>query len=306
MNQRELEETLQELGRLHVEPLDEAGTTRIAQHWRKAAATPASISPRHRRPAAGRVRRPAIIGASALVLAAAASVAVVFSVHSTPPNDAAIVSDAQGVTVILPNGEVIAPLAGEGLPVGAIVEAGANASGRIGNSVLLPRARYIVGKNGLEIAPDDVPTPTVASSRPVSTVPSSTVAGPTSTSQPSGPTTTSVAATTPPEPVTSAPPSAVAPARLSVAVSAKGKKARISWTRSGSADVKQYVVIRVRSWNGSTLPKGKRIATIRRGASLTAVDPHPQPETFYVVAALGPKRTVLAIGSVQAPTIPTR
>jgi hypothetical protein len=252
------------------------------------------------------MRRPAVVGAAALVLAAAAAVTVVATLDSPETNDAAVVADAQGVTVILPNGEVIAPLAGEGLPVGAIVEAGANATGRIGDAVLVPRSRYIVGKDGLKIASSADPTPTPAPSIPTTTARATdtTTARPTTTAAPSQSSSTAPSPT--PVPTTAVPTAPEAPSRLAVAATAKGKKARISWSGFGGTGVKQYVVVRVRSWNGSTLPKGKRIATVRRGSTLAAVDAHPQAGTFYVVAALGPKRIVLAIGSVRAPTFPTR
>jgi hypothetical protein len=84
---------------------------------------------------------------------------------------------------------------------------------------------------------------------------------------------------------------------------ANGRKARISWSAFGDSGVKEYVVYRVRSWNGSSLPRGKRIATVRSKHGHATIDPHPQTGTFYVVAALGPKRTLLAIGSVRSPEI---
>lgn len=310
MKRSELEQTLRELGHLSVDPLDDTGVERVAERWRAAASgapgNSTSLQLARTRKGSHRVRRPAVVGATALVLAAAASVAVIVSVHSPTPSDTAVVAEAQGVTVILPNGEVIAPLAGEGLPIGAIVEAGANARGRIGDSVLVPRSRYIVGRNGLEIATSEPPENTPQSSGASGSV------GADSGPAEAPPTSSRPASTAAPTPSTSTPasttssPAETAITRLSVSAAAKGKKARVSWSRVSNTAVKQYVVIRVRSWNGSTLPKGKRIATVRSGGALTAIDQHPQPGTFYVVAALGAKRKVLAIGSVQAPTIPSR
>ena len=81
----------------------------------------------------------------------------------------------------------------------------------------------------------------------------------------------------------------------------KGAKVVVSWAPFGGLGVKRYEVIRVRSWNGNTLPKGKKIATVNRNKATTATDGRPQAGTFYVVAALGAKGKVLAIGSVRAP-----
>ena len=75
----------------------------------------------------------------------------------------------------------------------------------------------------------------------------------------------------------------------------------ISWAPFGGAGVKRYEVIRVRSWNGSTVPRGKKIASVNRTRATTATDARPQQGTFYVVVALGAKGKVLAIGSVRAP-----
>jgi hypothetical protein len=290
----DIERKLGALGGLPVPDPDEMTVARIEARWRTAIGQPARRTAR----AGVLARRPAAVGAAALVLAAAASVAVVVTVGSPDTGqDTAAVADVQGVTVVLPSGEVITPAAGEDLPEGAIVEAGTGAQGVVGNQTVIPLTRYVV-RNGRLVPEGTVPeTPTPDSA---ALAPSTSSASSTSNAVSTVPSSSSTSE------VTTTTVTPLTPVRLAVSAVASGKKARISWSAFGGPDVKEYVVYRVKSWNGSSLPKGKRIATIRPKRGRVAVDQHPQSGTFYVVAALGPKRTVLAIGSVRSPDIVKR
>lgn len=295
-----LEQLLHELGATPVPDTDELTVARIEARWRSAAE---GVSPqrqparRHRSNRPAIRRRPAVVSAAALV-AAAAGIALVLGIRS-PSGPEVVVAEAQGITVVLPSGEVITPLAGEELPEGAIVQSAPGSAGKVGNDRLSPGIRYIVEKGRL---------------RPASAAPSSTTVAPIASSS-TAPSTTNrvspnsaITSTTVDSGTTAAPTSTVAhapaPARLTVAVTRTPKRTRITWTPFGGSRVKRYVVVRVKSWNGATLPKGKRIATVGRNKAMVATDRSPVDGTYYVVAALGERNTVLAIGSVAVPAAP--
>ncbi|CAB4809369.1 unannotated protein [freshwater metagenome] len=303
MDRDRLERTLHELGSLPVADADEISVARIAARWREAAsarATAGRQTTASKRP----LRRPAVVG-SAVLVGVAASVALIVVVQDPAPQTALVVAYSQGVTVRLPDGEVLTPLAGEELPDGAIVEAGTGAKGLFGSDVIAPLSRYVVVDGRLQLQASSEPSDTEAPQPGTTTTsaqrPSTSVApagNPTGSTLPSTSSPQATAAT----PTSSAlPPKRVPPARLAVSAGRKGNKIVISWAPFGGPGVKRYEVIRVRSWNGNTLPKGKKIATVNRNKATTATDGRPQAGTFYVVAALGAKGKVLAIGSVRAP-----
>jgi len=298
-----LERTLHELGSLPVADADEFSVARIAARWREAASHGGSA--RRSPTSSGRpLRRPAVVGSTVLI-GIAASIALIAVVQDPAPQTSLVVAFSQGVTVRLPDGEVLVPLAGEELPEGAIVEAGTGAMGQIGTDVIAPLSRYVVVDGRLQLQASTEPSGTDAP-RPGTTTtsaqrPSTSVAP---AGNPTGGTlpTTSSPQVTAVTPTTNARPTRpVPPARLAVSAGRKGKQIVISWAPFGGPGVKRYEVIRVRSWNGNTLPKGKKIATVNRNKATTATDGRPKAGMFYVVAALGAKGKVLAIGSVRAP-----
>lgn len=318
MDRHNIEELLEQMGRTPIADPDELTVARIEQRWRSVAEgstdTSASRSRSVRGQSVGQTRRPsrrvAVSGATALI-GVAASVALIVAVQGrTNDSDHTVVADATDVVVVLPNGETIEPLAGEQLPDGAVIEAGDAASGEIGAVAVSPRARYVV-RNGTIEPYGGVAATIPRSSNPVvdTTVRSTTAvtggngAGTPSTqvAEPQGPTT---------QPKTTTPGSGVRPARLNVRALAepkpngKGTRVQIAWTKTDRPEVRRYVVIRVRSWNGRTLPAGKRIANVRAGTRQVAIDRNPKDGTFYVVAAIGPGNRVIAIGSVEAPVSP--
>ena len=304
MNRQQIEALLEEMGNASVPEPDEVTIARIEQRWRRASTSGGRAPARVRRLHALPSPRVATAGAAAL-LAVAASVALVVGVqHSRRDDRSFVVADATDVYVVLPSGETIEPLAGQELPEGALIQTGDAASGAIGAVPLVPRTRYVV-RNGQVVPAGTVePTSTV---RPTSTTasavsPTTTPATPSTVrplSPPEGPTTLVR---------TTAPTSPVRPARLAVRAAAQPKAASrgvrltVAWERLSNPEIRRYVVIRVKSWNGRSLPSGKRIANVRAGSSRSAIDRNPKPG-FYVVAALGKGNTVLAIGSVDVPTL---
>lgn len=310
MDQHNIEELLEQMGRTPVADPDELTVARIEQHWRSAAdgnlVRPARPMSAVRRPS----RHVAISGATALI-GVAASVALVVAVQGRTNNsDRIVVADATGILVVLPNGETVEPLAGEQLPDGAVIEAGDAASGEVGAVAVSPRTRYVV-RNGTIEAFGGVASTAPSSSTPAveTTVRSTTAvsggngAGTPTTqlAEPQAPTT---------QPKSARPGAGVRPARLSVRAVAEpktvgnGRRVQITWAASDRPEVRRYVVVRVRSWNGRTLPGGKRIANVKAGTKQVAIDRNPRGGTFYVVAAMGPGNRIIAIGSVESPTIP--
>jgi len=307
MQHDDLERLLQELGNTPVAPPDELTIARIEARWRAAApavdGTSAARSrapfPRRRRRYLAQHRRPALIGSVALV-AAAAGIALVIAVRE-PAGTEVVVAEAQGITVVLPSGEVITPLAGEELPDGSIIQSAPGSSGRVGNEVLSPGVRYIVEDGRLRPAGSLEPATTTAPGTTGVSAPDSTAA-PSITRPALQPTASTAESTSTTKPSSST--SIVRrqpPVRLSVTSSRTAKGARITWAATSTPGVKRYVVVRVKSWNGTSLPKGKRLGTVNRGKATVVTDRSPVDGTFYVVAALGEKNAVLAIGSVAAP-----
>ena len=304
MDKDRLEGILHELGKMPVADADEFSIARIAARWRDASTSGTSTA-RRSASAARPLRRPAVVGSTVLI-GIAASVALIVAVQDPSPQTSLVVAYSQGVTVRLPDGEVVTPLAGEELPEGAIVEAGTGAKGLIGVDVIAPLSRYVVinGRLQPQTSAGPIGTDAPRPDTPTTTTPRATTTGLPGDS-PTGstlPPTSSPQVTAQPTPTSSAlPPKRVPPARLAVSAGRKGTKVVVSWAPFGGPGVKRYEVIRVRSWNGSTLPKGKKIATVNRNKATSATDGRPQAGTFYVVAALGAKGKVLAIGSVRAP-----
>ncbi|CAB4740231.1 unannotated protein [freshwater metagenome] len=306
MDKDRLERTLHELGSLPVADADEISVARIAARWREAASARATAG---RQTTASRrlLRRPALVGSTVLV-GVAASVALIVVVQDPAPQTSLVVAYSQGVTVRLPDGEVLTPLAGEELPEGAIVEAGTGAKGLFGSDVIAPLSRYVVvgGRLQPQASSEPIDTEAPRPAPPTTTTPRTTTEVPRESPTSNTPSTTSSPEVTAVTPSTSVRPATrVPPARLAVSAGRKGAKIVISWTPFGGPGVKRYEVIRVRSWNGNTLPKGKKISTVNRNKVTTATDGRPQAGTFYVVAALGAKGKVLAIGSVRAPAAAT-
>lgn len=311
MKHEDLEQLLHHLSETPVEAPDELTVARIERRWRAAAGAPRPRIARRRAASPAWGRRPAVV-AGLVAAAAAIGVALVVAARD-PQGGSVVVAEARGITVVLPNGDVISPLAGESLPEGAIIESASPV--RIGSELLTPGTRYIVENGSIhpEGSPAKTETPETGSAsagssttRPASNLKpssgsststsvsgSSTSVSPPSSSGPS--TTKKTRPTSPPR---------RPPAHLAVGATRNAKQARITWAPYSGAKVKRYVVIRVRSWNGSSLPKGKRIASISKGKATVAFDRSPVDGTFYVVAALGDHNTLLAIGSVATPHAP--
>jgi len=314
MERHDIEELLEQMGRTPVADPDDLAVARIERRWRAASeglphaaeSRPVRASRRYGTPS----RRVAVAGATALV-GVAASVALVVAVQSRSiGTERIVVADATDIVVVLPNGETVEPLAGEQLPDGAVIQAGDAASGEIGAIEVSPRTRYVV-RNGSIERYDESPGTTASPPASSVSIPATSTTGVvgasgavTPTSRPSEP----KAPTTPPTSNTT--PTGPRPARLGVRATAepkpggRGSRVQVTWAATDRPEVRRYVVIRVRSWNGRTLPAGKRIASIKAGGNRAAIDRNPKPGTFYVVAAIGPGNRVIAIGSVEAPTIP--
>lgn len=311
MKHEELEQLLRQLGEMPVEAPDELTVARMERRWRTAAGVPRPRISRRRAAEPAWGRRPLVV-AGFVAAAAAIGVGLVVAARDPQGSDV-VVAEARGITVVLPSGEVISPLAGEALPEGAIIES--SSAVRIGSELLTPGTRYIV-ENGLlrpegSPATSDPPEGDSAAVVSATTRPSSNLkpsAGPSTSTSVPGPSSSAAPTSTAGPSTTKKPrptlPPRRPPAHLSIGVSRNAKQARITWAPYTGAKVKRYVVIRVRSWNGSSLPKGKRIASISKGKATVALDRSPVDGTYYVVAALGDHNTLLAIGSVATPHAP--
>ena len=299
MNRPDLESLLHELGRLPVESPDELTVARIESRWRASAGLTGSSRGPERRSR----RRVAIGGAVALVAAAASVAAVVGAQRNNDPD--LVVDAANDVTVELPDGSSIEAQAGEVLPEGAVVVGGPGASGVIGTVFVGPGSAFVVRGGRLVAsgapAPDDPSsdTPPTSTSGVVATTaaPPSSAQGATASTRP----TTSPTTDASPRTTSRARPKPRTTKRLSVSAQRTKPTVRISWVAPTNRTVVRYVVVRARKWNGRTLPQGRRIATVRAGGTLTAVDKRPADGQFYVVAAFGPGNQLLAIGSVSTP-----
>ncbi len=287
MNRDDLERLLTELGRSPVEPPDEITATRIERNWRRSTSVPS----------ARRRSRSVAAGGAAVLLAAAASVSVVVVSRSTERVQP-VVAAARDITVELPDGESLSAQGGEALPEGAIVLGGPGASGVIGGVFVGPRSEYVVRdgrleRSGSSSGPDTSavsPDSTINQPGPQPTTPSTTPTTP-ARSTPNGPPATNSTGRPRPTPQR----------RLTVNAALQSGATTISWAAPTGSSVVRYVVVRTKKWNGRTLPAGRRIAVIRAGRPLVAVDPKPVRGTFYVIAAYGPRNRLLALGSVAAP-----
>lgn len=301
MNRNDLERILTEIGRLDVAPPDEVTSARIASRWRHASGSPRSRVQARRRP------RAVAVGGAIGLIAAAASIAVVVAATGTRNTSDLVVAAASGITVELPDGQTLLAQGGEVLPDGSIVIGGPGASGVIGGVYVGPASQFVVRNGRLQPRTDaslvdpaspaatDAAAALSTTTAPRGTRVSTTAAG----STPSTEIGASGAGGTP----TSSPRRRPAPpARLSVQASARPGAAQITWAPPEGSPVVRYVVVRTKKWNGRTLPQGRRIAQVRSGQPLVAVDRKPQTGTFYVIAAYGPKNRLIAIGSVAAPT----
>lgn len=298
MNRNDIERLLRDLAALPVETPDELTSARIASRWRSAQGG---------RPPTGQRRplRSVAIGGAVALVAAAASVAVIVVADHPDDGRDLVVQAADGVTIELPDGQQLLAQGGEVLPEGALILGGAGASGLIGGIYVGPQSRFVVQGGRLEpqterITPDTTmsPSPTDETATSATRAPQPTPSDPATSDTTSTTSRASGSVTTP----TAAPRSRPAPPkRLAVEAESRPNGAQITWVAPSDTSVVRYVVVRAKKWNGRTLPRGRRIAQVRSNASLVAIDRKPQPGTFYVIAAYGPKNRLLAIGSVASP-----
>jgi len=276
MKRESLQARLEALGKVHIDAPLASTVDDIERRWRHSIGPEVSTTTRpgpRRRPR--RSRRLALAGV-VLTMAGAITLTVVAVGATHHRHDAVVVTAADDVVVVLPNGRVVAPQPGDVIPDGAVIQAGPQGSGRIGGVAVHAQDSFRVVDHHVEATPTTV---------------ASTVPAPEASTTSTPPTTAPATSTT-----------LSGPARLSVQATRRGRRVVLSWQATTDPDFVRYELWRVGSWDGHDLPSGAPLVWTSRRSANRQVVTGVHPGSLYVVAALGPQRQVLAIGAAMTPS----